>query len=107
MVFKPSRPPSCAIRGSAAKMKFRPTDGMEVIAEGRVDVYESRGQLQLYVERMPPKGAGALELAFQQLREKLQTEGLFDAAGGIGPDSKKFLLGWMDHYVAWVKKHAS
>lgn len=70
-------------RTAAAKMKFRPTDGLEVVAEGRVDVYDSRGQLQLYVERMTPKGAGALELAFQQLREKLQREGLFDPAHKI------------------------
>ncbi len=76
----------CAIdavmfRGSAGKLKFRPADGLEVVAQGRVDVYDARGQLQLYVERMTPKGAGSLELAFRQLKEKLDAEGLFAAAG--------------------------
>lgn len=70
-------------RGRASKLKFTPTDGLEVVVDGRVDVYDVRGQLQFYAERMTPKGAGALELAFRQLREKLQAEGLFD------PDRKK------------------
>ncbi len=65
-------------RSDLTKLKFKPTDGLEVIATGRVDVYEVRGQLQLYVEGMTPKGAGALELAFRQMKEKLQAEGLFD-----------------------------
>ncbi|MBS3735339.1 MAG: exodeoxyribonuclease VII large subunit [Phycisphaerae bacterium] len=64
-------------RGRANKVKFTPADGLNVIAEGRVDVYEVRGQLQLYVERLTPKGTGALELAFRQLRDALQREGLF------------------------------
>jgi len=67
-------------RGRASKLKFTPTDGLEVVVEGRVDVYETRGQLQLYVERMTPRGAGALELAFRQLCDKLRAEGLFDPA---------------------------
>jgi len=67
-------------RGPAGRLRFEPSDGLEVVAEGRVDVYETRGQLQLYVERMSPRGAGALELAFRQLKEKLQAEGLFDPA---------------------------
>jgi exodeoxyribonuclease VII large subunit len=67
-------------RAQAAKLKFAPEDGMEVVADGRVDLYDVRGQLQLYVERLTPKGAGALEVAFRQLREKLSREGLFDAA---------------------------
>ena len=67
-------------RGPAGKLKFTPADGLEVVVEGRVDVYDARGQLQLYVERMTPVGAGSLELAFRQLKEKLQAEGLFDAA---------------------------
>ncbi|MFB3893726.1 MAG: exodeoxyribonuclease VII large subunit [Phycisphaerae bacterium] len=67
-------------RSAAARLKFRPADGMEVVAEGRVDVYDVRGQLQFYVETLTPKGAGALELAFRQLRDKLQKEGLFDPA---------------------------
>ncbi len=67
-------------RPHAGRLKFEPTDGLEVVVEGRIDVYEVRGQLQLYAERMTPKGAGALELAFRQLQAKLAAEGLFDAA---------------------------
>jgi len=67
-------------KGRAAKLKFTPADGMEVIIAGRVDVYEVRGQLQLYADRMTPCGQGALELAFRQLCEKLRAEGLFDPA---------------------------
>ena len=67
-------------RGAAGRLRFDPHDGLEVVIEGRVDLYEARGQLQLYVETMTPKGAGALELAFRQLQEKLQREGLFDPA---------------------------
>lgn len=67
-------------KGSAARLKFRPTDGLEVVVEGRVDIYDVRGQLQFYVESMTPKGAGSLELAFRQLHDKLKGEGLFDPA---------------------------
>jgi exodeoxyribonuclease VII large subunit len=65
-------------KGRAGKLKFTPADGMEVILVGRVDVYEIRGQLQLYADRMTPCGQGALELAFRQLCDKLCAEGLFD-----------------------------
>ncbi|MBT3198987.1 MAG: exodeoxyribonuclease VII large subunit [Phycisphaerales bacterium] len=65
-------------KGRAGKLKFTPADGMEVLLVGRVDVYEVRGQLQLYAERMEPCGQGALELAFRQLCDKLRAEGLFD-----------------------------
>jgi exodeoxyribonuclease VII large subunit len=71
---------ACMFRMAAKRLKFRPADGLEVVVEGRVDVYEVRGQLQLYAETMTPRGAGALELAFRQLRDKLQAEGLFDPA---------------------------
>ena len=67
-------------RSDAAKIKFEPQDGLEVIATGNVDVYEPRGQYQLYVRKLEPRGVGALELAFRQLREKLEREGLFDPA---------------------------
>jgi exodeoxyribonuclease VII large subunit len=67
-------------RPYARTLKFRPVDGLEVVVEGRVDVYDVRGQLQLYVETMTPRGTGALELAFRQLRQKLERRGLFDAA---------------------------
>jgi exodeoxyribonuclease VII large subunit len=60
------------------KLKFKPKDGMKVIALGSVSVYEPRGDYQLIVEDIEPKGIGALQLQFQQLKEKLQKEGLFD-----------------------------
>jgi len=72
--------PAAMWRSEAKRLKFRPTDGLEVVVEGRVDVYDAQGKLQLYVDRMTPRGAGALELAFRQLREKLEREGLFDPA---------------------------
>ncbi|MFQ5429901.1 MAG: exodeoxyribonuclease VII large subunit [Phycisphaerae bacterium] len=65
-------------RSSARSVKFDLADGLEVIATGSVDVYEPRGQYQLYVRRLEPRGVGALELAFNQLRDRLATEGLFD-----------------------------
>ncbi|MBX3039793.1 MAG: exodeoxyribonuclease VII large subunit [Bdellovibrionaceae bacterium] len=65
-------------RGSNAKLKFRPTDGLEVIVRGRITVYEPRGNYQLLCETMEPVGAGALQKAFEQLRDKLKQEGLFN-----------------------------
>ena len=62
---------------SAKRLKFMPEDGMKVIARGRVSVYEASGQYQLYVDDMQPDGVGALNLAYEQLKEKLQQEGLF------------------------------
>ena len=62
---------------SAKRLKFMPEDGMKVIARGRVSVYEASGQYQLYVDDMQPDGVGALNLAYVQLKEKLQKEGLF------------------------------
>jgi len=67
-------------RGNNARLKFKPTDGMEVIVRGRITVYEPRGNYQLMVDMMEPVGAGALQKAFEQLKHKLRTEGLFDAA---------------------------
>ncbi len=61
-------------------LKFEVRDGLEVMAFGSVTVYEARGQYQLVVERMEPKGIGALQLAFLQLKERLEKEGLFDPA---------------------------
>lgn len=61
-------------------LKFELKDGLQVIAIGRVSVYDQRGQYQLYVQRVEPKGLGALQLAFEQLKQKLETEGLFDPA---------------------------
>ncbi len=66
-------------RGSAARLRFDPADGLEVICHGHLDVYAPRGSYQLVVEQMEPKGVGALELALRKLRAKLAGEGLFDA----------------------------
>ena len=65
-------------RSAAARLKFTPTDGLEVVASGTVEVFERAGRYQLYIRKLEPRGVGALELAFRQLRDKLQHEGLFD-----------------------------
>jgi exodeoxyribonuclease VII large subunit len=65
-------------RGSNARLRFKPHDGLEVIMRGRITVYEPRGDYQITVETMEPVGAGALQKAFEQLKAKLQGEGLFD-----------------------------
>lgn len=64
--------------GQNRNIKFDPKDGLQVLAFGRISLYEPRGQYQLYIERMEPKGMGALQLAFLQMKEKLEKEGLFD-----------------------------
>lgn len=66
-------------RGDAASLRFRPENGMQVIAAGRVTVFPRDGQYQLYCTRLTPEGVGDLYLAFEQLKEKLSREGLFDA----------------------------
>lgn len=71
-------------RSDAARLKFEPEDGMELLASGRVGVYPQRGRYQLYATTLRPLGQGALELAFQQVRRKLEAEGLF-AAGRKKP----------------------
>jgi exodeoxyribonuclease VII large subunit len=63
----------------ARLLRFRPTDGMQVVVRGRVTVYEERGDLQLAAEYIEPKGAGGLQVAFEQLKAKLEAEGLFAA----------------------------
>ncbi|MBI4394600.1 MAG: exodeoxyribonuclease VII large subunit [Candidatus Omnitrophica bacterium] len=60
-------------------LKFELKDGLKVICIGRISVYDQRGQYQIYVQRIEPKGLGALQLAFLQLKEKLEKEGLFSA----------------------------
>jgi exodeoxyribonuclease VII large subunit len=67
-------------RSQARLLRFRPENGMQVIVRGRVTIYEDRGQLQISAESIEPKGAGALQLAFEQLKSKLEAEGLFDPA---------------------------
>src|SRR3990172_6029899 len=61
-------------------LKFKPADGLRVVARGRVSVYEPKGEYQLVCEHLEPQGLGALQLAFEQLKKRLQVEGLFDAA---------------------------
>ncbi len=62
----------------AARLKFEPKDGTKVLVSGRVSVYERAGQYQVYVQTIEPRGQGALQLAFEQLKKKLAVEGLFD-----------------------------
>lgn len=65
-------------RGSASRLRFRPENGMKVITVGRITVYPRDGAYQLYCENMTPDGVGDLHVAYEQLKEKLQDEGLFD-----------------------------
>jgi exodeoxyribonuclease VII large subunit len=67
-------------RSQARLLRFRPDNGMQIIARGRVTIYDVRGELQLSAEFLEPVGAGALQLAFEQLKNKLAAEGLFEAA---------------------------
>jgi exodeoxyribonuclease VII large subunit len=71
--------PVVLFRRQALLLRFRPEDGLHVLVRGKVSVYEQRGQMQLVAETMEPVGAGSLQLAFEQLKEKLKAEGLFDA----------------------------
>ncbi|USN46674.1 MAG: exodeoxyribonuclease VII large subunit [Pseudobdellovibrionaceae bacterium] len=64
-------------RGFNSRLKFRPESGMEVLVRGKITVYEPRGNYQVFCETMEPVGAGALQKAFEQLKAKLQKEGLF------------------------------
>ena len=80
--------PVVLFRRQAMLLRFRPEDGLHVLVRGRVSVYEQRGQMQLVAETMEPVGAGSLQLAFEQLKERLKAEGLFDA------DRKKALPGF-------------
>jgi exodeoxyribonuclease VII large subunit len=67
-------------RSQARLLRFQPENGMAILARGRLTVYEARGEMQLSAEYLEPKGAGALQVAFEQLKAKLAAEGLFDAA---------------------------
>ncbi len=67
-------------RGAAQKLTFTPQNGMKVIIHARVSLYERSGEYQLYIDSMQPDGVGALQIAFEQLKAKLQREGLFDQA---------------------------
>ncbi len=70
-------------RNTNYKIRFEPEDGLEILVHGRVTVYEPRGQYQILIDTMEPKGLGALQLAFDQLKKRLEGEGLFD------PEHKK------------------
>ena len=67
-------------RSNASKVLFKPTDGMKVLVSGRVSIYEAMGSYQIYVDEMLEDGVGNLYVAFEQLKKKLQSEGLFDAS---------------------------
>lgn len=66
-------------RSNASKVLFKPTDGMKVLVTGRISVYEAMGSYQIYVDEMLEDGVGNLYIAFEQLKKKLQAEGLFDS----------------------------
>lgn len=78
-----SRLPAVMFRFNAMKMRFMPQDGMQVIARGRISVYDRDGRYQLYIEEMHPDGVGDLSVAYEQLKDKLAAEGLF------APEHKK------------------
>lgn len=78
-------------RGFNQQLKYKPHDGMEVLVRGKVTVYEPRGNYQIFVELMEPVGAGALQKAFEQLKAKLQGEGLF------APERKRTLPALPQH----------
>lgn len=80
--LKDARSSISAVMFSTAyrQLRFRVTDGMEVMVRGRVSLYEARGTLQFYTEELEPRGLGALQLAFEQLKQRLSKEGLFDQA---------------------------
>lgn len=67
-------------RSDVRTLRFKPEDGLHVVVRGRLSVYEPKGEYQIVCERMEPHGLGALQLAFDQLKRRLQAEGLFDAA---------------------------
>src|SRR5262249_18840783 len=67
-------------RSQARLLRFRPENGMQLIARGRLTVYDARGELHLSAEFLEPMGAGALQLAFEQLKARLAEEGLFEAS---------------------------
>lgn len=67
-------------RSSAKLLRFRPENGLHVTVRGRITIYESRGELQISAEFIEPQGAGALQLAFEQLKARLEAEGLFDSS---------------------------
>jgi exodeoxyribonuclease VII large subunit len=96
-VLKDARSQIAAVmfRSANQVLPFRPEDGMEVIIRGRVSLYEVRGNLQLYVDSMEPRGLGSLQLALEQLKKRLALEGLFD-------ESRKRPLPFLPHGVGII-----
>ena len=74
---KTSQMNAVSFRGFNSKLKFMPENGMEVLIQGKITVYEPRGNYQLFCQSIEPVGAGALQQSFNQLKEKLKKEGLF------------------------------
>src|SRR5262245_54882703 len=67
-------------RSALRYLRFKPVDGTRVVARGRISVYEPKGEYQMVCEHLEPQGLGALQLAFEQLKKRMQDEGLFDQA---------------------------
>ena len=80
LVDESGRLRAALFRGDARRLAFQPEEGLEVLGYGELGVYAQRGDLQFVVRRLEPRGRGALQLAFEQLRRRLQAEGLFEAA---------------------------
>jgi exodeoxyribonuclease VII large subunit len=72
--------PAVLFRKQASLLRFKPADGLHVLLRGKVSVYEQRGQLQIVAEFLEPVGAGSLQIAFEQLKQRLEARGLFDPA---------------------------
>ena len=70
-------------RSQASLLRFRPDDGLHILLRGKISVYEQRGQMQMVAEFLEPVGAGSLQIAFEQVKQRLEARGLFD------PDRKK------------------
>lgn len=88
-------------KSDAARLNFEPGDGLEVIVSGSVKLYAQRGRYQLYATALHPVGQGALELAFRQLREKLESEGLF------AEDRKRILPAYPTHVALVTSRQAA
>lgn len=88
-------------KSDAARLKFTPEDGIEVLVSGRVGVYMQKGKYQLYVTRIEPLGKGALELAFRQLCAKLDAEGLF------APERKKLIPAYPQRIAIVTSTHTA
>jgi exodeoxyribonuclease VII large subunit len=73
--------PAVLFRKQASLLRFKPADGLHVLLRGKISIYEQRGQMQLVAEFLEPVGAGSLQIAFEQLKQRLESRGFFDPAG--------------------------